>query len=179
MPRPSRKSERTVRPEPLGAQRMTSMSLGTSTLVRSLKTGEKPCEKYRVYLGSATENPANMWGPQAYLALDELGLDSGPRLALGGVTEQVHDDGAARNGLIDIKQVLAGDPAVLDGVLPRLALLAHADDDVEAVVTEVETLAVALRAVADEGKGVVLEVVLPSRTLVSMAAQFSSNKRGI
>ena len=45
MPRPSRKSERTVRPEPLGAQRMTSTSVGTSTLVRSLKTGEKPCEK--------------------------------------------------------------------------------------------------------------------------------------
>ena len=45
IPRPSRKRVRTVRPEPLGAQRMTSMSLGTSTLVTSLKTGEKPWEK--------------------------------------------------------------------------------------------------------------------------------------
>lgn len=45
MPRPSRNRDRTVRPEPLGAQRMTSMLVGTSTLVRSLKTGEKPWEK--------------------------------------------------------------------------------------------------------------------------------------
>jgi hypothetical protein len=29
----------------LGATRITSMSVGTSTLVRSLKTGEKPWEK--------------------------------------------------------------------------------------------------------------------------------------
>ena len=45
MPRPSLKRVRTVRPEPLGATRITSMSLGTSTFVRSLKTGEKPWEK--------------------------------------------------------------------------------------------------------------------------------------
>lgn len=45
MPRPSRKRVRTVRPEPLGATRMTSMSEGTSTLVWSLKTGENPWEK--------------------------------------------------------------------------------------------------------------------------------------
>lgn len=45
MPRPSLKRERTVRPEPLGATRMTSMSVGTSTPVLSLKMGEKPWEK--------------------------------------------------------------------------------------------------------------------------------------
>ena len=45
MPRPSLKRVRTVRPEPLGATRMTSRSGGMSTLVRSLKTGEKPWEK--------------------------------------------------------------------------------------------------------------------------------------
>jgi hypothetical protein len=45
IPRPSRKRVRTVRPEPLGATRITSMFVGTSTLVRSLKTGEKPWEK--------------------------------------------------------------------------------------------------------------------------------------
>ena len=95
-----------------------------------------------------------------YLALGNLGLDGGPRLALGGIGEQVHDDGAAGDGLVDLEEVLAGDPAVLDGILPRLTVLAHADDDVEAVVTEVEALAVALRAVADEGEGVVLEVLL-------------------
>jgi hypothetical protein len=95
-----------------------------------------------------------------YLALGNLGLDGGPRLTLGGIGEQVHDDGAAGDGLVDLEEVLAGDPAVLDGILPRLTVLAHTDDDVEAVVTEVEALAVALRAVADEGEGVVLEVLL-------------------
>jgi hypothetical protein len=94
------------------------------------------------------------------LALGDLGLDVGPRLGLGGVGEQVHDNGALGDGLIDLEQVLAGDPAVLDGVLPGLALLADTDDDVEAVVAEVQALAVALRAVADEGEGVVLEELL-------------------
>lgn len=162
MPRPSRKRERTVRPEPLGAQRMTSMSLGTSTLVRSLKTGEKPWEKYRVWQGvvSVGSRRVPCTRQVTYLALDELGLDGGPRLGLGGVGEQVHDDGAAGDGLVDIEQVLAGDPAVLLGVLPRLAVLPDTNDDVEAVIAEVQALAVALGAVADEGKGVVLEVVL-------------------
>ena len=95
-----------------------------------------------------------------YLALGDLGLDSGPGLGLGGVGKKVHDDGALGDGLIDLEEVLAGNPAILDCVLPGLAVLAHTDDDVEAVVTEVETLAVALGAVADESKGVVLEVLL-------------------
>lgn len=100
-----------------------------------------------------------------HLALDELGLDGGPGLGLSGVGEKVHDDGTAGDGLIDIEEVLAGDPAVLLGVLPGLAVLADTDDDVEAVVTEVKTLAVTLGAVADEGEGVVLEVLL--QTIVS------------
>lgn len=87
----------------------------------------------------------------------------GPGLGLGGIGKEVHDDGTAGDGLIDIEEVLARDPAVLDGILPRLAVLADTDDDVEAVVTEVETLAVTLRAVADESKGIVLEVVLQQK----------------
>lgn len=94
-----------------------------------------------------------------HLAL-ELGLDLGPGLGLGGVGEQVHDNGRLANGLVNVEQVLAGDPAILLGVLPRGTALSYTDDDVEAVVAEVETLAVALGAVADEGKGVVLEVLL-------------------
>ena len=99
-------------------------------------------------------------GKTTYLALGQLGLDGGPGLGLGGVGEKVHDDGTAGDGLIDIEEVLSGDPAVLHSILPRLAILADTDDDVEAVVAQVETLAVALGAVADEGKSVVLEVVL-------------------
>lgn len=94
-----------------------------------------------------------------YLALGDLGADMGPGLRLGGVGEQIHDDGALRDGLVDVEQILAGDPAVLDSLLPRSAILSHTDDDVQAVVAEVETLAVTLGAVADEGEGVVLEVV--------------------
>lgn len=52
------------------------------------------------------------------LSLGDLRLDVGPGLRLGGVTEQVHDDGALGDGLVDFEQVLAGDPAVLDGILP-------------------------------------------------------------
>ena len=95
----------------------------------------------------------------AHLAL-ELGLDLGPGLGLGGVGEKVHDNRGLANGLIDAEQVLSGDPAILLGVLPRGTVLSYTDDDVEAVVTEVETLTVTLRAVADEGEGVVLEVLL-------------------
>lgn len=94
-----------------------------------------------------------------YLALGQLRLDGGPRLGLGGVAEQVHDDGAARDGLVHFEQVLAGHPAVVLGILPRLAVLPDAHDDVESIVAEVEALAVALGPVANEGERVLLEVV--------------------
>ena len=128
-----------------------------------MKTGEKPWEKYRVcgdVLVSYQWLSGGWIGSQeTHLALGDLGLDGGPRLALGGIGEQVHDDGTARDGLVDLEEVLAGNPAILLGILPRLAVLPDADDDVEAVVTEVEALAVALRAVADQRERVVLEVV--------------------
>lgn len=95
-----------------------------------------------------------------YLALSQHRLDVWPGLALGGVTQQVHDDAALLDGLVDLEQVLAGHPAILNRLLPAVAVLPHTDDHVQAVVAEVQTLAVALRAVADEGEGVILEVVL-------------------
>lgn len=45
IPRPSLKSDRTVRPEPLGATRMTSTSTGGMTPVSLWNTTEKPWEK--------------------------------------------------------------------------------------------------------------------------------------
>ena len=96
----------------------------------------------------------------SYLALGQLGLDRRPRLRLSSVREEVHDDGRLANGLVDIEQVLAGDPAILLGLLPRGAVLPYTDDDVQAVVAEVEALAVALRAVADKSESVILEVFL-------------------
>jgi hypothetical protein len=102
------------------------------------------------------------------LALGQKRLDLGPRLTLRRIAEQVHDNGALLDGLLDLEQVLARDPAVLDRVLPRLAVLADADDDVQAIVAQVKALAVALRAVADEGESVVLEVFLQKLVQVSV-----------
>jgi hypothetical protein len=41
-------------------------------------------------------------------------------------------------------------PAVLEGLLPALAVLTHADDDVEAVVTRIQALPVTLGAIVDK-----------------------------
>lgn len=95
-----------------------------------------------------------------YLALGQLGLDGGPRLALSSVTEEVHDNGTLADSLVDLEEVLAGDPAVLYGILPGLAVLSDTDDDVQTVVAEVKTLTVTLGTVADQSECVVLEVFL-------------------
>ena len=86
-----------------------------------------------------------------------------PCLALRSITEQVHDDGTLANGLVDVEKVGACNPAILLRLFPARAVLSDTDDHVQAVVAEVQALAVALRAVADEGKGIVLEVVLSKR----------------
>jgi hypothetical protein len=64
----------------------------------------------------------------------------------------------------------------LHGILPRLPVLADADDDVEPVVAEVEALAVALRAVADQGECVVLEVLLRAERPVSLSSMIEEKK---
>jgi hypothetical protein len=51
-------------------------------------------------------------------------------------------------------------PSVLDSLLPRSAVLANTDDDVDSVVAGVESLSVTLGTVTDDSEGVVLEVVL-------------------
>jgi hypothetical protein len=61
---------------------------------------------------------------------------------------------------MDVEEVGSRDPAILACFLPRSAILPHAESDVQAVVAEIETLAVTLRAVADESEGVIFEVVL-------------------
>ncbi len=81
-----------------------------------------------------------------------------PDGALGGVGHEHLDDGAAPDGFVDFEQGLAGFPAVLDGAVPvALEGAGLADDDVEAVVAQVERLRRALDAVADDGDGFVLE----------------------
>lgn len=53
----------------------------------------------------------------SYLAL-ELGLDLRPGLRLSGIREQVHDNGGLANGLVNGEQVLSGNPAILESLLP-------------------------------------------------------------
>lgn len=69
-------------------------------------------------------------------------LDGGPSLGLSSIGEKVHDDGTSGDGLIDLEQVLSWNPAILNGILPRLTVLSDTDNDIHAVVTEIETLAV-------------------------------------
>ena len=96
----------------------------------------------------------------SHLALGQLRLDGRPCFALCRITEQIHDNGTLRDSLVDIEKIRARNPTILLSLLPRSAVLPHADDDIEAVIAEVQTLTVALGAVADERKSVILEVIL-------------------
>src|SRR5262249_33240597 len=83
----------------------------------------------------------------------EVLFDLRPHGALGGVGEEHLDDGAALDGFLDVEERLAGDPAVADGAVPTAGFGALADDDLEAVVAEVERLGGALDTVADDRDG--------------------------
>lgn len=87
--------------------------------------------------------------PSTDLALGDLRLNVRPGLLLRSITEQVHDVGTLANGLVDLEEVDARLPAILHRLFPAGAVLSHTDNDVQAVVAEVETLAVTLRPVAD------------------------------
>lgn len=104
-----------------------------------------------------------------------------PGLGLRGVGEQVHDDGSLVDGLVNVEEVLARDPAVLLGLLPRGTALSDTDDDVQAVVAKVESLTVSLRAVSDESECVVLEVLeeLLSWPVGSLCARVRSPQPGM
>lgn len=92
------------------------------------------------------------------LVLGDQRLDLVPSLTLGGIAQQVHDDRSSADGLLDGEQGLSLDPTVLLGLFPGFTALSDTDDDLQAVVTGVEGLAVALGTVTDHGEGVILEV---------------------
>jgi hypothetical protein len=110
-------------------------------------------------LSARTSNPTRLL---SYLALGQLWLDGWPCLTLGGIREQIHDDGTLADSLVHLEQVCARDPAILLCILPRLPVLSYTDDDVETVVAEVKTLTMTLRAIADQCERVVLEIFLRS-----------------
>lgn len=94
------------------------------------------------------------------LALGEHGLNVRPCLALRCITQKVHDDGALANRGVYIEQVRARHPSILHSFLPAGSIFPHTDDDVQAIVAKVQPLTVALRAVADQCKRIILEVFL-------------------
>src|SRR4051812_5742050 len=100
MPRPSLKRERTVRPDPLGATRITSTSLGTSTLVLRRQHRYSTVENSQV-----GEDGAEAVRKVERLALCDQRLDCRPRLALRGVGQEVHDNGSLLDGLVNFKEV--------------------------------------------------------------------------
>jgi hypothetical protein len=55
----------------------------------------------------------------------EFGPDIGPGLGLSCVGEEVHDDSSLADSLMNPKEVLARDPAVLDCIFPRSAVLSY------------------------------------------------------
>jgi len=59
-----------------------------------------------------------------------------------------------------LEEVLARYPAVLLSLLPRSTILSDANDDIQAVVTEIQALAMTLRAISDQCKSIVLEIIL-------------------
>lgn len=67
-----------------------------------------------------------------------------PGAALRRITEQVHYDCTPADGLIHGEEVGAGNPPVLLRLFPASTVLSHTNNDVEAVVAEVQALAVAL-----------------------------------
>lgn len=79
-----------------------------------------------------------------YLSLGDLWLDVWPGLGLGSIGEEVHDDGTAGDSLVDLEKVLALNPSILLSLLPRLSSLADTDNDVQTLISGIETLTVSL-----------------------------------
>lgn len=96
---------------------MTSISVGTSTLVRSLNTGEKPCEKYRVYT-SISNAKLNQNSPPPYLSLGQLWLYCRPSLTLGSITQKVHHNRALGDSFINLEKVGPGNPSIILSLFP-------------------------------------------------------------
>ena len=117
-----------------------------------------------VDVGQVLENGGESVGEVKGLALGDHRAKSGPGLTLSGIGEKVHNNGTLLDSGVDVEQVLAGDPAVLDSLLPGSAILTNTNNDIETLVTQVETLAVTLGAITDQCQGVVLEVLLELRT---------------
>ena len=87
------------------------------------------------------------------LARSKVWLDEGPVFLLPRIRKQVLHHGALGCRFFDGEEGHAGLPAVLNGEIPRTALVAQTDDDIEAVVTHIERLATPLNAITQYRDG--------------------------
>jgi hypothetical protein len=111
-------------------------------------------------VGVVLEHDRETMGEVEGLALGNERCNGRPCLRLGGIGQKVHDDSTLADGLFDREKGLAGDPTIFHGLPPALAILADTNNDIKTIVTGIQTLAVSLRTVTNEGKTIVLEVVL-------------------
>ena len=81
-----------------------------------------------------------------------------PDSALGGIGDKHLDDRAPADALVNLEQGFARHPAILDGAVPvALEGAGLANDDVEAVVAQVQRLGRPLHAVTNDGDNFVLK----------------------
>jgi hypothetical protein len=79
-----------------------------------------------------------------------------PDSLLESIRKQVHDNGSLLGGFQDGEQVLSGNPSFLNSLLVGLTLTLT-NDNVDTVITEVESLSTTLRTITKDGNGVILE----------------------
>lgn len=82
---------------------------------------------------------------------------------MGSITQKVHHNRALGYSLIDLEEIGPGNPSIILSLFPRSAIFSDANDDIQSVITKIEPLAMALRAVTNECECVVLEVILLKR----------------
>jgi hypothetical protein len=108
------------------------------------------------------------------LALRDERCNGGPCLRLSSIGEKVHDDSSPVDGLLDRKQSLSWHldctsqilffgkkrlwsskkctyPAIFLGLPPALTILADTNNDIETIIAGIQSLAMALGSIANEG----------------------------
>lgn len=80
----------------------------------------------------------------------------GPNSLLVGIREQVHDNGSFLGSLKDREKVLAWNPAFFNSLVEGLAFTLT-NDDIDTIVTQVQSLTTALGTIAKNSNGIILE----------------------
>ena len=101
--------------------------------------------------GLFVKGNAEAMGEIEGFARGEVFFYRGPQGDLGGVAQEVADDGAFLKRFFYLEQGLAGYESVADGLVPGFGVLALTDYDIDTIIFLIQRLAGALHAVADDG----------------------------